>query len=443
MQITTRHEGPVMVLTLDGRLDAFGSKVLADALARPEAAGAVTVVLDMTKVPYLSSAGVRVFVSQQRELGSKGGALMLVGMELYCFNVLEISGMAEAFLRFNRVADALAQAGPLARDAARRSQWESYETYRTPVGTVRVIPESDDRGVVHLIGHVRTVLESSLTADDIASKSFTGAEYSLGLGGLGDRLEDYFPIMGEMMTIGGTMVWLPTDGNDTPDFLIPRVDLGQVNMRLGFNAAIHGRFNELMHFKSDNEEGATLSELYRALFELSKKRDVPYLGAIAMAMRAQVGSLMGSGVTRSPIHRHKPANGKMIVDPANVRDWFESDRVPRHKNSTGLFCGIGVDLKHDLSGLEKEMLDAAFWVHPDNAGTKTELLHNHATVFPRIGFTHEKPVNLVTEIQHVIDNSEFLDMRHLLDNTTIQEAVIGVSYVQAIENDPHARPWQE
>ncbi len=444
MRIDSRRDGRVLVLTLEGRLDAFGSKALAQKLEQAVKPDVTVVVLDMAKVPYLSSAGVRVFVSHQRELAAREGELILSGVELYCYNVLEMSGLAESFVRFGRVGEALAHVGPEARDAGRRSGWDVLPTYETPAGTMRMMAESEDRGTVHLIGNVQDVLSCALTADDIARKPFSDAEYSLGMGGLGDMFEDYFPIMGEMMTIGGTMVWLPTDGNDTPDFLIPRSDAGgQVQMHLGFNAAIHGRFNELVHFRSAKPEGVTLTELYRALFNVAKTRDVPFCGALALAMRAQMGGVMGSGVIRAPIHRNRPENGKLIIDPSNAREWFESDHVPRHLNSTGLLCGVGVDLTHDLSKLDREMVDAAFWVHPDNAGSKTELLHNHATVFPRIGFTHERPVNLEAEIRHVVDNSEFVDMRHLLDATTIQEALIGVSYVQAIEADPHARPWEE
>lgn len=445
MRMESRREDQVLVLTLDGRLDAFGAKALGERLGRELTAETATVVLDLSGVSYLSSAGVRVFVGVSRELSGRAGALVMAGMQLYVFNVLELSGLADAFLRFDRVSEALAHAGPLARDAGRRAQWEKYETHETGAGRMRIIPESDDRGVVHLIGTVREVLGCELTADDIASKSFGSAEYSIGMGALGDKVEDYLGIMGEMMTIGGTMVWLPTDGNDTPDFLIPRVEGGGggVQMRVGFNAAIDGRFNDLVHFVAKRPEGASLSELYRALFDLAKMRmataGVPFRGALALAMRAQVGGVMGSGVIRSPIRRNRPENGKMIIDPSNVREWFESDHVPRHLNTTGLFCGIGIDLTCDLSGLDEEMVNAAFWRHPDNVGSKMELLHNHATVFPRIGFTHDKPVNLEAEIKHVVDNSEFVDMRHLLDATTIQEALIGVSYVQAIEPDPHAR----
>ena len=48
------------------------------------------------------------------------------------------------------------------------------------------------------------------------------------------------------MTIGGTMVWLPTDGNDTPDFLSPKKDTGEIVIYTGVNAALEGEFNDVV-----------------------------------------------------------------------------------------------------------------------------------------------------------------------------------------------------
>ena len=123
-----------------------------------------------------------------------------------------------------------------------------------------------------MLGDVRDVLHARITPAHLCSKRFSETEYSIGLGGLGDRLEDYFPLMGEMITVGGTMVWLPTDGHDTPDFLIPRKDTGQITLRTVFNVVIAGGFNELMRFESGAAEGTPIDVLYRALFDLARQR---------------------------------------------------------------------------------------------------------------------------------------------------------------------------
>ena len=38
-------------------------------------------------------------------------------------------------------------------------------------------------------------------------------------------------------------------------------------------------------------------------------------------------------------------------------------------------------------------------------------------------------------MRRVVDEAEFVDMRHLLDQTTIVSALIGVSYVQEVRED--------
>lgn len=57
------------------------------------------------------------------------------------------------------------------------------------------------------------------------------------------------------------MVWLPTDGHDTPDFLIPRKDTGKVTIHTGFNAALDGTFNDIIFARSKSETGFAVDDL--------------------------------------------------------------------------------------------------------------------------------------------------------------------------------------
>jgi hypothetical protein len=258
--------------------------------------------------------------------------------------------------------------------------------------------------------------------------------FSLGGGGLGDRLEEYFTLMGEMITIGGTMVWLPCDGNDRPDFLIPQRDRGQVLLRTGFNASLAGAFNEQAEFVSARPEGVTMSELYRLLFEQAKRRRKDFRGVIGLAMRAEMPAVFGAGVVRAPVAPNAPANGKLITDPDNFASWFEFDREPRHRGVTGLIAGCGIDLTMDLGGLNRECLERTFYVNPANKPASGLTLHNHVVMFdpqpmPAEGFTLE------SEIASVVERGEFRDMRHMLDASTVARAVIGLIYAQDFRRD--------
>ena len=61
---------------------------------------------------------------------------------------------------------------------------------------------------------------------------------------------------GEMITLYGTMVWLPTDGNNTPDFLTPLDSGGDVPVYTGYNITLDGPFNEYFTLDATNPAGS-------------------------------------------------------------------------------------------------------------------------------------------------------------------------------------------
>jgi hypothetical protein len=74
-----------------------------------------------------------------------------------------------------------------------------------------------------------------------------------------------------MVTIGGTMVWLPTDGNETPNFLIPKRDTGELTIHTGFNAALDGVFNDIVVVECEGDMGLMMGDLYTAIFEIVRE----------------------------------------------------------------------------------------------------------------------------------------------------------------------------
>lgn len=435
MKITFDTQGLVMCATVEGRLDAHGALQMQNAWKEHVREDVLYAVLDMGAVDYLSSAGLRSLVKIFKGLSLHGGAACLAGLQGYCRDVMDMAGFSGSIPICETREQALAYCQEIIRQKEQLAQWDDLQSVELDCGTVRVIPAGEQRGVIYVLGDVKNILSSSITASDLCSKRFSETEYSIGAGALGGEVGDYLPILGEMITIGGTMVWLPTDGNDTPDFLIPKSDKGQVTIRTVFNVSLGGRFNELMMFHSNAKEGVSISGLYRALFDLSRSRRPDFKGILGVAMRAQMSGVLGSGIRKSPIADFTPANEQMITHPDNIAEWFDSDTTPRHKEVTVLVCGVGVDLTADLSGYDPEMFHKVFYLHPSNRGQKTELLHNHAVVFHKMPMP-ERAVNLEAEIHRIIEEGEFLDMRHLLDSSMVTKALIGVSYIQSFQPDP-------
>ncbi len=436
MEIQFQRRENILHVSLQGRFDAAGSRSVESSLVPSFLPDDRYLILDMVRVDYLSSAGLRVILSLHKHFAKAGGSIAVTGLQPYCQGVLDVAGFSSAFPIFASNPDATVFMEKMIRERRLIEKWDELETIDLECGKFRFIAQMESHCAAEVLGHVNDVLYSRVTPDHLSSKNFFSTEYSIGLGGLGERLNDYFPIMGEMITIGGTMVWLPTDGNDTPDFLIPRKDTGQITIRTGFNVSIAGGFNELVSFESASPEGTSVDTLYSALYQLAKTRRSDYHGVLGLAMQAQMPAVYGAGIKFSPILERAPENGEMIIHPSNHPQWFDFDSTPRHRNMTGLICGVGVDLTADLSHYNQDEFSSVFYIHPTHAKNEQVLLHNHAVIFHSLPFP-EQPVNFEREITKVVEEGDFADMRHLLDRSTIQQAILQIGYIQEFRRDPH------
>jgi len=106
MQITSSKSGALNVATLEGRLDtataAEAEVTLIGMLAAPG------MVLDMTQVRYVSSAGLRILLKLAKEAKAKGAAYSLVGLQPAVREVFEISGFDKIIPSYATLAEAVA-----------------------------------------------------------------------------------------------------------------------------------------------------------------------------------------------------------------------------------------------------------------------------------------------------------------------------------------------
>ncbi len=435
MDIETSRHGATVVLHLGGRIDAYGAKKLDQSLEEllgdPELA---CIVFEMENVKYLSSAGIRSIIRTLKILHKRGGELALASICQYCRNVLETAGMTSSLNIFPTRKEATAFLQNVQWERQALENWDEMETADSPLGAFRFISGDAAAAGLSVVGNMADIVHSRIRERDIYSRSFSQTEYSIGIGALGDSPEDYMDILGSMATIGGAMAWLPTDGHDLADFLVPRHDTGSVLIRTPFNLTVNGGFNEYVMFESSEPGGTTLSRLYKGLFLLSRRRRKDYRGILGVAAFAQVEELFSRTMLKSPVTRNAPVAGKTIFDPVNAESWFVSDSYPRHREVTCLTCGFGVDLSCDLSVFDPGSIYSAFYLDPAEAADKGHILINHGAVFERCNMP-EKAVSLDREIRNVAENGEFKDVRNLQDDTRISRAFLGISYIQDVSRD--------
>lgn len=87
----------IIVVTVDGGLDSGTSRELAEALDQLLRQGSSRMVLDCSRLVYISSWGIASLVRLRREMRRRDGDVKLVKPQHYIFEVLRTTHLAEMF----------------------------------------------------------------------------------------------------------------------------------------------------------------------------------------------------------------------------------------------------------------------------------------------------------------------------------------------------------
>lgn len=108
MQIGVTTEGKATVIALVGRLDIITSKAVREKLLEVIDGGAQHVVLDLSRLEYVSSAGLRVFLEGRKAIKGRGGNIVLSSVQPFIQNILSSTGFDTLFVCYDTVAAASA-----------------------------------------------------------------------------------------------------------------------------------------------------------------------------------------------------------------------------------------------------------------------------------------------------------------------------------------------
>ena len=93
MKICQKQNGTALELALEGRLDTTTAPEL-EAELKQSLAGADSLILDFSRLDYISSAGLRVLLSAQKAMSGKGG-MKLTHVNEIVQEVFEVTGFAD------------------------------------------------------------------------------------------------------------------------------------------------------------------------------------------------------------------------------------------------------------------------------------------------------------------------------------------------------------
>jgi anti-anti-sigma factor len=98
MEIQFEKAGPILVVTLKGRLDATEQNMIKDSVSREiESSGSKGVVFDLAGLEYVSSAGFREFFLLGRQLQRIGGGLAVCALQPAVQRIFDIAQFQTAY----------------------------------------------------------------------------------------------------------------------------------------------------------------------------------------------------------------------------------------------------------------------------------------------------------------------------------------------------------
>jgi anti-anti-sigma factor len=105
MKISTKEENGVTVLQVSGRLDAVSAEAFGTE-CRPCLAAERQIVLDLSALEYISSAGIRAILLVAKELKEIHGGLAIAGLKGMVREVFTITNLDQVFPVFETVSEA-------------------------------------------------------------------------------------------------------------------------------------------------------------------------------------------------------------------------------------------------------------------------------------------------------------------------------------------------
>jgi len=97
VKIETQEHKRVVVVTVEGRIDSATASEFEDALNEFTKQGKNNIVLDLSEVDFISSAGLRVLVTARKAVKSAGGDIVFADSSEQVLETLEIAGLDVLF----------------------------------------------------------------------------------------------------------------------------------------------------------------------------------------------------------------------------------------------------------------------------------------------------------------------------------------------------------
>lgn len=97
MEVTINRQDDKTIVVFAGRLDTPSSQEVSNALEPVVADAKGTIVLDCKDLEYISSSGLRIFLTVRKAAAAQGGSVIVKGMKDAIRNIFMMTGFLNLF----------------------------------------------------------------------------------------------------------------------------------------------------------------------------------------------------------------------------------------------------------------------------------------------------------------------------------------------------------
>lgn len=193
------------VLNMNGRIDGMSAPEIEKQFSALILGGERTIVANLQEVTYISSAGLRVFLSAQKRLAKAGGEVVLYQVPPMVMDVLEMSNFTSLFRLFTPK-DLI--------DPSIQGVSGTHAVVTRAFGAVNaeIIEQQAAPGHLEIIGSQEKFTNSEYSEEDVVTVKARNIQFGAGLAAYGEEYGDYRDFFGESISHPG--IKLPIDGND-------------------------------------------------------------------------------------------------------------------------------------------------------------------------------------------------------------------------------------
>ena len=394
MQIKTHNDKDFRELQVSGRLDAEWADTLQQAIEEALREGAHSLLLDLSQVVYMSSAGLGVLVRAQKQFQSIRGSFGVKDVAGPVAEVIRLTGLSKLLLWNAQIFSSSVVAPPGAVQSVSRMVYAKHADF-----TVYDL-EPKARMDWSVIGNPARLESGQYEADDAAPTEITESTIALGLAAFTEEYTDQQTSFGEMLALAGTAAVQPAGSSQRADYQSIQGEF-RPQPEILYGIKMTGSPSHLLRFEiNQRDRSAALTDL------VDEAMDAMQYEAASVVFLAETSGLVGATLRRSLTER---VSGDSRFDHPDIREWLSF--APERIHANAVVAIVGVALRATAHDRYKKLMP---FVRPMRSSDDL-LGHFHAAVFPFQPFKKRK-LDLNESVGSLFSSGQLQAVMHLLND---------------------------